>query len=184
MAEPLAMRFRVTAQGAVRVSLAGELRVGPQVVLRAEGEFAGQRQDLHLWTEGDRLLAGPPDALAIDQPRPGDLESSLLLGLTRMGVLHNLAMLSGGAAPDHAERWDDRWVQVTEFHRPSSMPTSGDVLEFSLVVAGEPSGHASLWLDDDGVPLRREQVVEFPDGTMRVEEHYEVLESALVPGAG
>ncbi len=90
-----------------------------------------------------------------------------------MGVLHNVAMLVGGAVPDHADGGVTSWVR-TQDHR--STPDGG--LAFALLVDGQPSGEATLWLDADGFPLRREQVVPFGDTTMRVEERYEVLDAS------
>lgn len=103
-----------------------------------------------------------------------------------MGVLHNLAMLVGGAPPDHAAGGVEDWVQTVDHRRPvpSGPPPGpdGEAVTFGLVVGGEPSGTATLWLDDRGVPVRREQTVEFPEGVMRVVERYEVLGS--VPAGG
>ena len=54
---------------------------------------------------------------------------------------------------------------VAEPERPA------DARETLLVVAGQPSGSATLWLDDrTGLPLEREQTVRFDTGTMRLIE--------------
>lgn len=181
---PLHLRFEVVARGVVGASLNGELQLGPTVDLRARGRFAGEDHDLHLWTQGDHLRAGPGDAPVLDVPRPVALTPALLLGWTRMGVLHNLARLVGGAPPDHADGGVEQWVQTVDHRRPVPAPADGDAVTFGLRVAGEASGEATLWLDGRGVPVRREQVVEFPEGQMQVVERYELLESALVPGDG
>ncbi|MEM9459034.1 MAG: hypothetical protein AAGF11_32955 [Myxococcota bacterium] len=181
---PLHLRFEVVADGVVEASWVGELMVGPVVDLWARGRFAGKDHVLRLWTEGDRLRIGSGEAPKIDLPRPAALAPALLLGWTRMGVLHNLAMLVGGAPPDHAAGGVEDWVQTVDHRRPTSPGSQGDGVTFGLVVGGEPSGEATLWLDARGTPVRREQTVEFPEGVMRVVERYEVLESALVPAGG
>ena len=89
-----------------------------------------------------------------------------------MGVLHNIAMLSGGAPPDHANGGVDDWVKTVEHRHPEG---SGSGVMFDLVVDGTPSGSATLWIDEQGQPLRREQRVDFPEGTMIVVERYEDL---------
>ena len=117
----------------------------------------------------------------LDVPRPAGLAAALVVGLTRMGVLHNLAMLVGGAAPARAEGGVEDWVQTVD-HRPlSPAPAEGEAICFGLRVEGEPSGEATLWLDADGMPTRREQIVPFPEGEMRVVERYERV-SGLPPG--
>ncbi|MCA9704831.1 MAG: hypothetical protein KDK70_03145 [Myxococcales bacterium] len=181
--DPLHLRFDITAEGSVEVSLVGELHLDAEVELSARGRFAGEDHELHLWTEGDRLRLGPVDAPTLDVPRPPELAPALVVGLTRMGLLHNLAMLVAGVGPDHADGGVADWVATVEHHRPSPPPAEGDALTFGLVVSGQPSGRATLWLDAQGMPLRREQVVDFPDGQMRVVERYEVL-SSVRPGGG
>ena len=45
--------------------------------------------------------------------------------------------------------------------------------EFEILVDGQNSGAVTLWLDaETGMPARREQVVQFPDGEMKVVEIY------------
>ncbi len=163
------LRFEVVATGAIAVKMAGELRVAEEIDLRARGTFIDTEYDLRLWTRGDRLFAGPIDGPHIEAPRPTALVPALAMGLSRMGILHNVARLTAGAVPDHADGGVRSWVQTLE-HR-----MVGDAIAFALVVDGQPSGEATLWLDADGMPRRREQRVPFASGEMRVTERYEVL---------
>ena len=96
------------------------------------------------------------------------------MGFTRMGILHNLAMLSAGAPPDRADGGVEDWVTL---HDLSAMVPEGpgDVavaVGFSITVGGAPAGTASLELDGGGLPVLRWQTVRFPDGEMRVLERY------------
>jgi hypothetical protein len=43
-------------------------------------------------------------------------------------------------------------------------------LGFRIVVSDREAGEAELWLDPAGLPLRRLQIVRFPQGEMRVRE--------------
>jgi hypothetical protein len=48
-------------------------------------------------------------------------------------------------------------------------------LRFVIYVSWERVAEATLWLDpDSGLPVRREQVVAFPGGSMRVIESYDL----------
>lgn len=169
------MRFSVTATGAVAVDLEGELELGPCCGLIAEGDFAGQPYALALRATGDHLQAHSGDDLLFEGPVPGELSHALRIGLTRMGVLHNVAMLVGGAPPDHADGGVEDWVRTSEHKHVERDGQPG--IAFDLTVAGQPSGHATLWLDDRGWPASREQSVDFPEGTMKVVEVYEFSES-------
>jgi hypothetical protein len=178
---PWRLRFELEAEGAVVASLAGSLSIAEEIELEAAGRFAGADHDLRLWTGGDHLRAGPREAPTLDLPRPPELVPALVIGMTRMGLLHNVAMLVGGRPPDRADGGVREWVRTSEHvERDASGETA---LGFAIVVAGERTGRATLWLDAQGRPVRREQTVEFPEGQMRVVERYEWLEP-LPPAAG
>ena len=123
---------------------------------------------LALVTDGDRYTYGNTTrrTLAI---RPSGLSRALLIGFTRMGILHNLALLTEEAPPDHADGGVAEWVTVDEFEAVR-LPQPG--IAFAISVAGEPAGTASLDLDADGLPLARRQTVQFPTGEMHVTETY------------
>jgi hypothetical protein len=178
---PLRLRFQLSAEGAVVASLAGSLSIADEVELEAKGRFGGAEHDLRLWTEGDHLRAGPRGAPTLDVPRPPELVPALVIGMTRMGLLHNVAMLAGGKPPDRADGGVREWVQASEHER---VEASGEAaLGFWIVVGGERVARATLWLDAEGRPVRREQTVEFQEGQMKVVERYEWLEP-LSPEAG
>jgi len=164
------MDFHVTATGAAEIEVRGSLSVDAQgeIELTAQGEFGGQPVDLALQTSGEEYEFGNgPDR--VREPRPPELRQALILGLTRMGILHNLARLTGNAAPDHADGGADDWVQAHGFDQGE---TPGSVA-FELTVAGQSSGSAELQFDAQGRPVIRHQTVNFPTGVMNVVERYE-----------
>ncbi len=171
-AEELHLAFQVTAEGAVEVSLEGrlDLNADGSTQLTALGTFAGQPVDVALHADGDAARWGAVAAPA-EGPEPPALREALLVGFTRMGILHNLARLTGNAAPDHAEGGAAEWVVVDAF-RPAAMDGSDDAVAFDITVAGEPSGSATLGVDAEGRPVERRQAVQFPQGEMRVVERY------------
>lgn len=173
--------FTLTAKGAVEVSIRGELVLDADAIqLRANGTFAGAPTEIQLRTEGDRLKGHSPGG-TIDIPRPPHLREAIVVGLTRMGLLHNIAVLHGGRPPDHAEHGVRDWVQVDDLRRDDPVDAGfdpapelpPDPLSMDITVSGHPAGQATLWLDPDtGLPLQRHQVVQFPEGTMQVRETY------------
>lgn len=169
-ARTVRLDFEITAEGAVVVALEGRLEMdaGDDVLLTAAGTFAGQPVDVRLETDGETYAFGnPPEGAGA--PVPPELSRAILVGMTRMGLLHNLARLTADAPPDHAEGGVASWVVVDEFATESEEPPT---VGFAITVAGQPSGSATLALDADGRPLVRRQTVGFPQGEMRVVERY------------
>jgi hypothetical protein len=165
-ADGIRFEFEVTAEGAIEADLRGMLEASAgEVRLTAAGSFAGQAVDLTLLADGDRLeLGNGPELDRI--PTPAYLNEALVIGLTRMGILHNLARLTGGTAPDHAGGGIRDWVTV------GAVTADADTIAFDLTVAGEPAGSAALQIDSGGRPVLRRQTVEFSTGQMRVVERY------------
>lgn len=179
-AEPLRLRYTITAEGAFAASLSGTLHLaeGSQADLSATGTFGGAPVRLHLRSDGRRMDGGSEERTFAAEASP-HLREALIIGLTRMGLLHNLARLTAGAPPDHAAGGVQEWVQVGEVsggdERAAEQPEQME-LRFLIFVSGERSAEATLGIDRrSGLPARREQVVDFPTGTMRVVEEYEFL---------
>lgn len=72
------------------------------------------------------------------------------------------------------------WVQVVDLELGEPETIEGREarpISFRIVVAGSPSGEATLWVDvATGYPLLREQTVRFESGSMQVTERYELEE--------
>lgn len=169
------IRCVVTSTGAVISSLEGTLRIEPGnvVTLRFAGSFAGTEVDLRLASDGERVT-GEAGGVTFDQAAPPALVEALLVGFTRMGVLHNLAMLSAGQLPDHSTGGVRDWVQVSDFRLDADSRQPGRVVRFQITVDGAPAGGAGLVIDPEtGEPLQRTQRVAFPGGEMLVLERYE-----------
>ncbi len=174
-ARAVELDFHVTAEGAVEANLRGGLRIleGGVTEVSARGRFAGQEVDLLLRSDGDRYEYGNGPQRASDET-PRHLNEALLIGLTRMGILHNLAMLHGNAPPDGAAGGVREWAVAEgfSFEPADDLEEGASAVSFSLIVSGTPAGSASLEIDPDGNPVLRRQTVEFPDGVMHVVERY------------
>jgi hypothetical protein len=166
LVEPrLCIRFRIEATGALASTLEGRARFDhghAPTTLLAKGEFGGETVDLSLLAARDDMWV---QRAAAPDPIPPHLQEALVIGFTRMGLLHNLAMLTARQPPDHGEGGVQDWV------KPVNVTGTGPYA-FDILVAGQPSGSAVLHLDERGLPVRRTQSVEFPSGTMEVVEHY------------
>jgi len=176
-ADTVQFDFYVRAEGALEIDLQGMLDIGPadNIRLTATGEFAGRPVDLLLRSEGDEMEYGDKTNRA-NAARPAHLKEAIIIGLTRMGILHNLARLMEASAPDHAEGGVGEWVTVDSFAAAADDPHT---LSFDLTVAGQRSGSATLKIDAEGRPTVRHQTVQFPSGEMRVVEKYSAVE--IVP---
>ena len=166
--------FEVDASGAVEASLRGDLFLGPEGAARleAQGTFAGRDVDVMAVSDGEQLIwSGAPEAV----PTPQGLRDALVVGLTRMGILHNIARLTAGAPPDHMEGGVRDWVVVSPDASDAAPPPdlSGEGLALAITVDGVPSGAFRLTFDDAGrLPRLRRQGVDFPTGRMEVTERY------------
>ena len=180
--------YSITAQGAYDASLSGVLLMaeGNRMRLEASGSFAGEPVDALLVSNGMGLsiTVGGEETLL---KTPGQLNEAVVIGLTRMGLLHNLARLTGGVPPDHAAGAAAEWVKVSEFSiadAPEDPPVDGVPVEFGIVLSQEPVGEVTMWLDPrTGLPMLRTQTVLFPEGDMLVTEAYHEVDLEAEPAA-
>lgn len=167
----LDLRFVIEAEGVVSAGLTGDLLLeGDSVAqLEAHGSFAGDSVELFLRAFGSRMVGGSR-ARTFEQETPPHLREALVIGLTRMGLLHNLARLVGGTPPDRSDGTVGSWVEAKDFARLEE--SDFGAARFDIWVAGGRAAEAFLWFDENGLPGRREQTVHFPSGTMSVREEY------------
>lgn len=153
----------------------------------ASGSFAGQPVSLCYISDGTNVRNGPGTGGENGEKTPGELNRAVVVGWVRMGFLHNVAMLFAGKGPDHADGGVATWVQtVRERWAPARVSPAANerVIEFDLQVASQPAGRVSLTTDaTTDLPAGRIQVVQFPEGEMRVVESYRYLRDNP-PGQG
>jgi len=173
--EPVRIAFDVRSEGAVESSLRGMVALdgGGRARLEAEGTFRGEPVELRLVSDGGgmRMVGGADSVLTSTPPA---LREALAVGFMRMGILHNLARLTGPAEPDHADGGAAEWARVLDLRRAevSEDAPEGLPVTFDIEVAGRPAGTGTVVIADDGTPVVRFQTVDFPQGRMRVEERY------------
>jgi hypothetical protein len=176
-AKRVELAFEIQSEGAVESHFEGTLQwtQAGELHLVAKGEFAGEPQELELRADAESLEVLVAGESRHAGPRPAALVEAVVLSLTRQGLLHNLALLSAGMPPEHAEGGIAEWITYVE---PQLDPpevfgaTEARPLEFQIQVQGQHVGHATLWLGDDDLPIERRQTVVFPEGQMKVVERY------------
>ncbi len=147
---PLQLEVKSHAEGAVKADATSELSVGPATRLHAQGTFAGK-----------------PFEKSFDEPTTPALRDAFVVGLARMGLLHNVVRLSRDQPPDHADGTVREWLQAVSFRR-----VKGGV-SYALQVGGRQSGESTLSINaQTRLPSKRTLVVHFPEGDMRVIETY------------
>lgn len=168
-ADRVEIAFEIESEGAVASRFQGTLAWTRDAELRLEatGEFVGQPQQLELRADAATLEVIVAGEVRHQGPRPTKLVEAIVLGFMRQGLLHNLAMATGGKPPSFGDGGFDDWMRTVE-HRVGAE----GVVEFDIEVQAEKIGYSTLQLNADGLPIERKQTVEFPEGQMRVVERY------------
>ena len=149
--------FEAKLEGFVDIVAPDKLRIA------FDGTFGGEPVRVRYVADGVRTSLG--------EDAPPEVVAAVLIGMTRMGLLHNLAVLIDGKGPDHAGGGVREWVVPKEL-RPPPRPGARPI-EFALEVAGQPAGDVQLWLGDESLlPTGRVQTVRFEEGSMTVHERY------------
>jgi hypothetical protein len=170
----------------VEERLLGENAITIQFQIESRGRFAAKVQGDLAMTDDNRVrwrASGTFDGKPISFDRTFDAGTAphrtqaVVLGWTRMGLLHNIArfVMADGSDVDHAEGGMGEWIQTPV--------TASDAESFTLdlVVEGQPMGTARLEIDSLGLPRARTQTVDFAEGTMTVEERYSVAVPDALP---
>ena len=151
--QTLDVRFDITSGGAMASAVKGALHIdGDEVKLDADGHVGESKQDARVSRSGHPAV-----------------RRAVILGMIRMGILHNLAsvMLMNQGIDTRVASGD--WVTVGNV---AADPADGH-LSFDVLVEGQKAGAGELWLGAGGLPKRRHQTVQFPNGTLIVDERYQ-----------
>lgn len=171
--------FEIEAEGSKQATLTGTLHlVSPNALsLVAEGTFAGESVKAELDSRSGEVNRSTSKGAEVsghrDPPAPA-LTLAVCLGLTRMGLLHNVARLIGDQGVDHAQGGVDGWVKAVDVKEGGPDTVASEPchrLTFGVEVQGKRSGEASLCLSDaTSLPLHRRQTVHLDDGELTVVE--------------
>lgn len=164
------LEFEVASTGAFEASFEGWFRRdGGDLAIAAQGTWGGEPVSVSAETTRNMLVINTPKQIERVRREPF-VATAVLVGLTRMGVLHNLARLVAGKAPDHADGGVRDWVAAENIE---FVGDDRSAIRFDILVDGTKAGVALVRVDPvSGLPLDREQTVEFAEGSMRVVETY------------
>jgi hypothetical protein len=187
-ARTLDVVYDITSEGSIPSAVRGMLTLaeGNRAHMSPTGAFMDTPVDHSIVSDGSRM-AIRSDTTVVLSAAPPFLNEAIVIGLTRMGHLHNIAVLTGGLPPDHSDVGAVDWVRAANFARSDSV-TSPDptwaTVAFDIFMGDRIVAHATLWLDPaTGLPAGRAQTVYFPSGDMRVIERYAsfTLDGAVPP---
>lgn len=147
---PLILRFHIESKGSMIALAKGDvIHLGDSFSLHAYGKLGDEKK------EGDLVLEKAPEAT----------RRTVILGMTRMGLLHNIYRLYNQQEVDpdidqRVEVANVTWDAVTR------------KFAFDVMFQGQKAGEAELWVNEANQPVQRHQVVHFPQGDMTVRESY------------
>lgn len=177
----LRIRFKITSEGSVDSSLQGQLRLksGNRVEIVVSGSFKSTPVTVRFESDGKKMHWAVADR-QIDLETPKGLNQAIIVGFTRIGLLHNLALILGGEPPDRADGTVEDWVHVSDFLFVAPDPSSklrGRSIRFQIEVDGKTVGNAHYWISPlTRMPVERRQTVHFDAGDIKVVETYEFLD--------
>ncbi len=187
------VKFRIEATGAVTGTFEGEIlfKKGNVMDYRTSGKFLGKDHKLFLLCDGAKLSGGSSSSekSPFEMDAPAGLRPGILIGMSRMGLMHNIARLTGNKPPDRIDGSVYSWLVVQDAayakENPPNSPLAAAELKqndkklivvfYKLGVENEKNaGDVELWIDKKtNLPTFRTITVHFPQGDMFVTEKYE-----------
>ena len=174
--------FEIDSKGENAAHLTGtiELIDGNGLRLMAEGNFKSEPVQVELDSRDPsgivRTTTKGPSASSHKDPPAQKLREAVGLGIARLGLLHNLALLSLDQPVDKAAGGFADWVKPLAPKDGASDTINGEPcrrVDFGIEVDGKNLGEASMCIADaTGLPMQRSQTVHFPTGEMTVSETF------------
>lgn len=174
--------FDIESKGENAAHLTGtlELLEGNALHLVAEGNFKSELVQLELDSRdpegtGRTTTKGPSVSSHRDPPTP-KLREAVSVALARLGLLHNLALLSMDKPIEKAEGGVTEFIKTLSPRDGANEVVGGEAckrVEFDLQVDGLRTAEGSVCLSDTtALPLQRNLTVHFPTGDMTVSETF------------
>jgi len=154
-AKQVTMRFTTRTTGSVESHFNGTLNVLPGNVasIDADGEMAGKPSTIRYSANGS----------------PAQISHALIVTLVRMGMTHDLYVLTNKQPPAFADGGVDEGLKLDKL----AWDAKEKKFTYHLVVDNHDSGEGELWVGRHDYPTRRKLTVHFPQGDMKVDERYE-----------
>jgi hypothetical protein len=174
------MRVRVATSGRIQSHFEGtvDLGEGQRARFALQGAFGQKDVDVRFVSDGAHMEGGPRGQSFAMDVAPA-IREGVVLGFVRMGITHDLAMLSSGRPPDCIDGSARKHLEVVgAAHAPGEAVRGAPTEQWTweLFVDHQRSADETLWVDaKTGLPVRRRVVVHFPEGDMEDGEEYEEL---------
>lgn len=173
-AQELTATFEISAQGQTNAHLTGTIRLlaGNALRLVAEGNIGPDSVQLELDSRDEtgtlRSITKGASVSSHREPPAPKLREAVVLGLTRLGLLHQLSALSKDQPIEKAEGGFSDWVKT--IRRIEGPPQENcRAVDFKMEIAGKEMGNASICVADaTGLVLKRNQV----SGDLTVKETF------------
>jgi hypothetical protein len=166
------------SDGALQTRLSGDevLASNNRVRVVFDGTVGGRQVAARLFSDGSTMRGGDLHA-PFRFDTPPSLRDGLEVVLLRMGMLHNVERLSRSQPPEGIDGKARTWLTNTNFDHQAGEPIRGAATErYTFMLSMDRKRGAAdvvLWLDSStSLPVRRDLVVHFPEGDMRVREEY------------
>lgn len=174
------IRTLITSDGPHPSRLEGTLRLeGADTAWQLSGSFGETPLEITFRADANNMHGGAGTNV-FQRTSPPELRDAMVVGLVRMGLLHNAAQLAIGDPPDVRVTGASGFIVLEDVTVGDSTLVDDEFaipIHAHLRVQGQPMGEATLWIAEaTRLPVRREQTVTFPEGTMHVQERYPQFE--------
>lgn len=174
--------FELDSKGPNAGHMTGTLELvdGNAIHLVAEGNFKSEPVQVELDSRDSSAISrsttrGASVSSHRDPPATY-LRRAIAVGLSRMGLMHNVVTLALDKPLDKIDGGMEDWVKVLDLKDGASESINGEVcrrVEFVVQVEGQKMGESSMCIADaTGLPLQRNMTVHFPEGDMTLVESY------------
>jgi hypothetical protein len=177
-ARTLRIRARLASGGRIQSRFEGTLIAGSGRRMRVtlEGSFGGRDASALLVCDGVKMRGGSREQ-RFEFDAPPSLRERMLVGLVRMGLVHDALRLAMGQPPDHLDGRVAQWLEVVGASHGPGEPVRGIATErwtWAVVVDNKNAADQELWLDArSDLPVRRRVSVHFPEGDVDYGEEYD-----------
>lgn len=174
--------FELDSKGANAAHMTGTLELidGNALHLVAEGNFKSEPVQVELDSRDSnaisRVTTKGASVESHRDPPASKLRHAVALGISRMGLLHNVVTLAMDQPLDKKDGGFENWAKTIEVKDGASENINGEVckrVDFVVQVEGQRMGEASVCISDaTSLPLQRNMTVHFPEGDMTAVETY------------
>ncbi|HEY4221950.1 MAG TPA: hypothetical protein VGO62_11415 [Myxococcota bacterium] len=168
-AKTVHIKATLVATGAVNAALVEEVSLGDgqKARMAVTGKFEGRDVDTWFVCDGKTMKVKGKDAAPADP----EVRDAIVIGMVRMGLLHNAGLLVGGSAPEHSRGGLREFVKA---ERPRAQTPATDI-KIDVVVHHDVMGEATLSLDETASLKKRHSELHFEEGDLVDDESYRVV---------